>query len=451
MDALLVRDVRCFKGETLGRLAPLTFLIGENSTGKSTFLALARVAWDIAYGVTEPDFNEDPFSLGAYDEIAHYHGGRGKRAKSFSVGFALPIRGGSGPARSRAQASALTTVVGDFVASGGQPVLRSVTFKKAEWLMRAESSEDKTSLHFETDTGVYDLRFGPQLHSRSLSSRSLFFLFDLLNYRSRVLSEPSFVEGTPPPQEELNEFVRLFSRLRNTGMHARKGSRSTGRPIAIAPIRTKPKRTYDRLREDRSPEGDHTPMLLARLSEADASQWRPLADALSAYGRSSGLFNEVVVRRFGGREASPFQLRVRLEDQHKEVNLVDVGYGVSQVLPILVDCLVQGGPGFFLMQQPEVHLHPRAQAELGSFLVQAMLTSRHRFVVETHSDYVVDRVRIAIREGTIEPGAVSLLFFERGLHGVRVHNLGLDRVGNLVEPPPGYRKFFLQEEIRFIR
>src|SRR5436305_12090662 len=87
MDKLLLKDIRCFRGEHVAPLAPLTILVGENSTGKSTLLALTRIAWDIAYGATEPDFNEEPFQLGAYDELAHYHGGRGKRATSFSVGF----------------------------------------------------------------------------------------------------------------------------------------------------------------------------------------------------------------------------------------------------------------------------------------------------------------------------------------------------------------------------
>src|SRR5881396_1662040 len=75
-------------------------------------------------------------------------------------------------------------------------------------------------------------------------------------------------------------------------------------------------------------------------------------------------------------------------------NLVDVGYGVSQALPILVDTLQRpAADEVFLLQQPEVHLHPRAQAELGSFFV-SQAGKKRRFVIETHSDYLVDRVRM---------------------------------------------------------
>jgi predicted ATPase len=126
--------------------------------------------------------------------------------------------------------------------------------------------------------------------------------------------------------------------------------------------------------------------------------------------------------------------------------LVDVGYGVSQVLPILVDTLQGTGTNrTFLLQQPEVHLHPRAQAELGSFFAREANAQR-RFVIETHSDYLVDRVRMEVRRGeNLRPKDVSLLYFKRTEHGSVVHNINLDTQGEITDPPPGYRQFFMNE------
>ncbi len=70
MDKLILENVRCFHGRHEIPLAPLTILVGENSTGKSTVLAAARLAWDIRRGVESPDFNEEPFEWGAYSQIA---------------------------------------------------------------------------------------------------------------------------------------------------------------------------------------------------------------------------------------------------------------------------------------------------------------------------------------------------------------------------------------------
>ena len=85
MDEIRLKDYRCFREDQTARLAPLTLLVGENSTGKTSFLALLRVLWDLAIGFRLPDFKEDPYDLGSFDDIAHYRGGKGGRAETFEA------------------------------------------------------------------------------------------------------------------------------------------------------------------------------------------------------------------------------------------------------------------------------------------------------------------------------------------------------------------------------
>ena len=66
-----LHDFRCFHDEQMARLAPLTLLVGDNSTGKTSFLAAVRAVWEVAFHQTEPDFREPPDDLGAFPEIAH--------------------------------------------------------------------------------------------------------------------------------------------------------------------------------------------------------------------------------------------------------------------------------------------------------------------------------------------------------------------------------------------
>ena len=103
----------------------------------------------------------------------------------------------------------------------------------------------------------------------------------------------------------------------------------------------------------------------------------------------------------------------------------------------------------FLLQQPEVHLHPSAQAALGSLLCQIAGTDR-QLVVETHSDHLLDRIRMDVRDGKshLTPDDVSILFFERTGLDVRIHSLRIDQEGNVRHVPDGYRRFFLQETQR---
>ena len=102
-----------------------------------------------------------------------------------------------------------------------------------------------------------------------------------------------------------------------------------------------------------------------------------------------------------------------------------------------------------LLQQPEVHLHPSAQAALGSLFCQSAKQDR-QLVVETHSDHLLDRVRMDVRDGatTLQPDDVSILFFERDRLDVRIHSLRIDGEGNILDAPDSYRQFFMDETRR---
>ncbi len=90
MNEITLRDFRCFHGKQKARLAPLTLVVGENSTGKTSFMAMIRALWEIAHNNVVPNFKEEPYDLGSFAEIAHHRGGRGGRAESFEAGFAQP-------------------------------------------------------------------------------------------------------------------------------------------------------------------------------------------------------------------------------------------------------------------------------------------------------------------------------------------------------------------------
>ena len=105
---------------------------------------------------------------------------------------------------------------------------------------------------------------------------------------------------------------------------------------------------------------------------------------------------------------------------------------------------------FSLLQQPEIHLHPRAQAEFSSLLVKLANKGDQAFIVETHSDYMIDRARIEIRKGNIRPEDVSLIYFEPKGNIVKVHNISFDKMANMEGVPPHYRDFFLKESKRLM-
>ena len=87
MDSITLENYRCFGEKQTARLAPLTLLVGPNSTGKTSFLALIRALWDTVFGESIPNFREFPYDLGSFQDIAHNRGARGSQASEFVAGF----------------------------------------------------------------------------------------------------------------------------------------------------------------------------------------------------------------------------------------------------------------------------------------------------------------------------------------------------------------------------
>ncbi len=88
MEEIILENLRCFKGRHEHAVRPLTLLVGENSTGKTAFLAAVRVILDMSrvFGA-RTDFTEEPFDLGGYAQVASYSRPGGAPAKHFSLGF----------------------------------------------------------------------------------------------------------------------------------------------------------------------------------------------------------------------------------------------------------------------------------------------------------------------------------------------------------------------------
>jgi len=442
---LIVENVRCFAGRHVAPLGSMTILVGENSSGKSTLMAMARLAWDAMNRWDVVDFNEEPFRLGAFDDIVTTTptGGR----QSFSIGYRFPAR----TVDNRKLAEALFDDVEVLITFSGKDAQPTVT----EWTVRGGEYAVTHKPNAASDDRETVLTINGPLTNLELAPRDLPMPPSVLAicrnwhfFRRRMTSDAAKIfgqEGKAAAKEDLEVLDLLLSSVDAT--------LRGGRPYANAPIRTKPTRTYDPLTDKPTPEGNHVPMMLAKLmSRPKDPLWKALLDGLHEFGSAAGLFEAIDVKRMGGSEANlPFQIRVGM-GSGPYFNLVDVGYGVSQVLPILVDA-INNKNRMLLLQQPEVHLHPKAQAQLGSFL--GKLAEDHRsapMLIETHSDYLVDRVRMDIRDRKGITGQdVVILYFARGVEGVTINPIRIDEIGNLVNVPAGYREFFLSEERRFLQ
>ncbi|MBI1729759.1 AAA family ATPase [Candidatus Acetothermia bacterium] len=156
MDGITFENVRCFKSDQEIPIKPVTILVGENSTGKSTFLALTRIAHDLLDRITLLDFNEEPFLLGSFDQIATYIGGKSGRAKQFTIGGLFPApkiiremqEDGSSP---------LVRIKGSFSSSYAEPILSTWELTYGSRKFSFDVTDEGKSLFFKSSTSSVKL------------------------------------------------------------------------------------------------------------------------------------------------------------------------------------------------------------------------------------------------------------------------------------------------------
>lgn len=416
---LIIENVRTFRGRHEIPIRPLTILTGENSSGKTTLLAMFSAVCDQESYPLQPDFNRSPYNLGNYETIASYKTLSQHCVPHFSLGF----RKADNELRSIIEADArYTNKRGHIQLSTFRARGRGFEFS----LKVKRSAIDQLN-------GLATIRVKEKTFEEHFSS---------------LQAGPSTLQRVLLDAAERDHNGEFSQELMELSLHLRHLAPVQVR--SIAPVRTQPERVYSQATQAYKPAGDHIPFVLERLLEENgrSHEGKSLSQLLSAFGVESGLFQSIMVNRFGGGPTAPFEIRVGLGS--KTVNLADVGYGVSQVLPLLVEASTVPRDQYLLFQQPEVHVHPRAQAALGTLFTQLVAENRCRFVVETHSDYFMDRVRQEVAAGKIAGDKVALLYLHREGLEAKCHLIEMDSIGNLINPPDYYRSFFLEETWRLL-
>lgn len=442
---LIIEDVRCFAGgqdRPEFDIRPLTFLVGENSTGKSTALGcLQTLSAFIRTGSDGLNFNVEPYNMGAFTDIARISR---PRKESFQLGVEFQLGG-----QKETLEYSLTLTEKD---EGSEPAIKiqRILFSDGHEIIIKKSNQQVRS------NEEIPLEYGVQIEDiqKRSDGKETFIIaagppFLEISSFSWLLGLPLYIEEDKENSSSVDKLLSFIEERKKTFFKRCLFTKGLDIPetYSFGPVRSQPRRTYDPVREDISPEGSEMPMVLMNISRTSKEPWDQLKGRLIEFGESSGLFTDINVRKFGKKYTTSDPFRLQIKVRGPKVSLRDVGYGVSQILPILVRIFTTHLETTFLMQQPEVHLHPRAQAELLSLLIA---NQRHNYVIETHSDYMIDRARIEIMEGNIAPEDVSLIYLEPVGNSVKVHNIEFDEQANMLNVPASYRQFFLKESDRLL-
>lgn len=415
-----MKNYKGFEEEVIS-LKDVNFFVGENSTGKTSILKLIQILnsrefWDFR------QFNNSQVQLGYFDEIFNKNSVDG----FFRIGVEFP---------GEQDTSETRRVLFEFRENESIPEVSRLKyqFEKKHYLIeftkkqvRCKSKENDAHISFLE--WAQDFSFDKKYNIIKGADKTTPF-FILFLYISNVIDR----EKGPLYGFWFNE-RKLYENY-----------------FWLAPIRAKARRIYESYDVKYSPEGEHVPSLLKKLfTEANKKETKRILGVLNQFGKESNLYDEIMVKNFGVEKTSPFEIVVKYDNS--EIKLPNVGYGVSQSLPLIVDILSSKNCCFSI-QQPEVHLHPKAQAAFGTFLYNAVVKDNNTFLLETHSDFTINRFRYCLLKEQGEGSAPEsqVLFFERRKHTNSITHLEIDDKGAFKSAVPySYKSFFIDEELKVL-
>ncbi len=446
LTSLRLRNFKSWADTGEMRLAPITGLFGTNSSGKTSILQLLLLLKQTAESTDRAqvlDFGDDRslVSLGTYREIIHGHPRPGAGILPEDARLAWELAWSLPEALSVADPEDRRTIL--FT---GDRMNFSATIGEVGRAPNSRPVVDELAYELRDGSpSVPAPRFGMRRTDLSAERYELFaqgYEFKRPRGRPRHLPAPVKCYGFPE---------QVFGYYQNAGFLADLQLALEARFAGLfylGPLRDYPRRQYTWARgrpSDMGRRGERVVDALLASREQRYLMRRPgkrrlatVEEVVASWLKELGLIESFSVDLVAPG-SSLYQIYVQREAGGPRVLITDVGFGVSQILPVLTLCYYVPQGSTIILEQPEIHLHPRVQAGLADVLIDAVKTRDVQIILESHSEHLLTRLQRRIAEERLLPSDAALYFCEMGAEGAsRVAPLQLDTYGNITNWPPGF-------------
>lgn len=423
--SLRLGHFKCFRDSGEIRLAPLTLLFGKNNSGKSSVLqSLMLLRQSVGAPSYGPRLNlAGPlYDAGRFVDIVHMH------AAKPHVEFTIDVDDGD----------STTRVSLDFASDEPHPPLLSALDIE---------SERRPAIRIRAGQrgGAYTIAIGKEEPRREKVAN---FSFPVGGLLPLIGDEPHGNGSNGARRDDrlaarrgLGELDRLLHGLR-----------------VVGPFRQSPLRRYEytgaaQTVVDGMGRDVVNALIEAELARRVGGRGVDLVENVNRWLDRMARVRIELEQIDRGAKLFEVHLRDPSKSGDRWANFADVGFGIGQALPVFVEGLRTEEGNTFIVQEPEIHLHPDAQLAMADFLIDLARSGR-QVLVETHSEHILLRVRRHVVEAAkraLTPEQVSILHVARGVTGAsKVSEMSLDDMGELNDWPEGFLEEANEERLKLL-
>jgi predicted ATPase len=386
INELYLKNFKAWGGENHIPLADLSVFFGTNSSGKTSILqSLLCLKQTAESNDRQIILRTDGLAnLGTIPEIIH----GGEKELGLGLTWQLPIThllGEGLPGLSQ-----LTFWTGIGLDDKGRPAVQSLNYESEALSLNMKA----------TAQGEYSLAL--KLSGKEPKRAP--------NRPFKQLPRPVKCYGFPP---EASRYYQNINFLPDLSFSLEQLFEQV---FYLGPLRDYPQRRYDWAGERPADMGRQGELAVAALLAAGKEKITKrrgkvptLQEKVAHWLQKMGIIHNFTLKEVSART---YELRVQLHENSKEVLITDVGFGVSQLLPVLVICYYSPPGSTIILEQPEIHLHPSAQSVLADVMIDAISSRGVQIIVESHSEHFLRRLQRRIAENEFEASKSALYFCE---------------------------------------
>ena len=413
IHSISLKNYKCFEQCSI-EMRPITLLLGPNNSGKSAIISSVKL---LAQTVESYDKNVPILLHGKYGDFGTYKDLVNKNitSKKMTIKIESSYKPSTLSVKDPERVSAHLTY--SYKSSKKRVVLSNAIF--------FSNSIEQACFAWNEETEKYYLKsiLGQEVDdhlTKKFKDRINFFHF-LPNHMWYGEDQSSLSKKS---KNQIRAIETLQPKLKQLYL-------SLSKLDYLSALRLPPSRTYSysgELHKKIGASGENAMTIFAMNYTSKGRKGKAILEALTSWLGRSGIADSVAIRDIASRF---FEIQIKHPSSDLPQNIADVGFGVSQVLPVLVGGMNCEANTSFLVEEPEIHLHPRAQAELGDFFVN--LKERNvQVIAETHSEHLVLRLLQAVAQGKLNPSDVIFYSISTNRNGCNAEKVEVDSKGMFV-------------------